>query len=106
MRETLLLFIVLTKYCSSSCLFCPVLSSFSTPYNMSHALSLYQYLKRARQNFVTMHHIGGWGKTVRDRLAPTLESRLASHAHYLKRGRFVEKVRNVAQFKPSSLLEW
>ena len=28
MRETLLLFIVLTEYCSSSCLFCPVLSSF------------------------------------------------------------------------------
>ena len=27
MRETLLLFIVLTEYCSSSCLFCPVLSS-------------------------------------------------------------------------------
>ena len=27
MRETVLLFIVLTEYCSSSCLFCPVLSS-------------------------------------------------------------------------------
>ncbi len=30
MRETLLLFIVLTEYCSSSCLFCPVLSSLSS----------------------------------------------------------------------------
>ena len=30
MRETLLLFIVLTEYCSSSCLFCPVLSSLRT----------------------------------------------------------------------------
>ena len=27
MHETLLLFIVLMEYCSSSCLFCPVLSS-------------------------------------------------------------------------------
>ena len=34
MRETLLLFIVLTEYCSSSCLFCPVLSSYT-----GHALS-------------------------------------------------------------------
>ena len=53
-----------------------------------------------------MHHIGGWGKTVSDRLAPTLGGRLASHAHYLKEGVFLQKVRNVAQFKPSPLLEW
>ena len=38
-----------------------------------------------------MHHIGGWGKTVRDRLAPTLGGRLASHAHYLKEGGLKKK---------------
>ena len=53
-----------------------------------------------------MHHIGGWGKTVPYRLAPTLGSRLASHAHYLKEGVFLEKVRNAIQFKLSSLIEW
>ena len=53
-----------------------------------------------------MHHIGGWGKTVPDRLAPTLGGRLASHAHYLKYGGFFFKVHTVAQFEPSSLLEW
>ena len=52
-----------------------------------------------------MHYIGSWGNAVPDRLAPTLKGRLASHAHYLKEGGFfVEKVRNVAQFKPSSLV--
>ena len=35
--------------------------------------------------------IGGWGKMVWDRLAPTLGGRLASHAHYL-RGRFFKYV--------------
>ncbi len=40
-----------------------------------------------------MHHIGSWGKTVRDRLVPTLGGRLASHAHYLKERGFLEKVR-------------
>ena len=38
-----------------------------------------------------MHHIGGWGKTVRNRLAPTLGGRLASHAHYLKERGFWKK---------------
>ena len=32
MHETLLLFIVLMEYCSSSCLFCPVLSSLTAQY--------------------------------------------------------------------------
>ena len=40
---------------------------------------------------ITIHHIGGWGKTVRGRLAPTLGGRLASHAHYLKEGIFWKK---------------
>ena len=38
-----------------------------------------------------MHHIGGWGKTVPDRLVPTLGGRLASHAHYLKERGFWKK---------------
>ena len=38
-----------------------------------------------------MHHIGGWGNTVRDRRVPTLGGRLASHAHYLKMGVFGDK---------------
>ena len=29
---------------------------------------------------ITMHYIGGWGKTVRDRLAPILGCRLTPHA--------------------------
>ena len=37
---------------------------------------------------MTMNNIGGWGKMVRDRLAPPLGVRLASHAHYLKEGGF------------------
>ena len=44
-----------------------------------------------------MHHIGGWGKMVRDRIAPTLGHRLASHAHYLKEGGFLGKSRNGSQ---------
>ena len=40
---------------------------------------------------ITMPHIGGWGNMVRDRLAPTLGDRLASHAHYLKERGFYKK---------------
>ena len=51
MRETLLLFIVLTEYCSSSCLFCPVLSSLTLFTNKcdnlcANRLNVAQWLER------------------------------------------------------------
>ena len=49
MRETLLLFIVLTEYSSSSCLFCPVLSSL-THHKLQQKLFLQIYYKKGLQN--------------------------------------------------------
>ena len=54
----------------------------------------HQYMKITSTNVVTENlnaSYRGWGKTVPDRLAPTLGHRLASDAHYLKEGSFVCK---------------
>ena len=53
---------------------------------------------------ITMHYIGGWDKTVRDRLAPPSRGSSYLTCSLSKRGRYFEKLCNVAQFKLSSIL--
>ena len=74
-----------------------------------HALLSYQYLKRTRKNVVTENHNAsywGLGQDGPRRSCPNPGGPVCRTCSLSKRGRFLTKVRNVAQFKPSSLLEW
>ena len=63
----------------------------STPYNISTCFIIISILEKNKKQLCHRQSqciisIGGWGKTVRDRLAPTLGGHLTPHAHYLKEG--------------------
>ena len=78
------------------CLLCMLLYSvLYKPYNFSICFIIISILEKNEKKCChrksQMHHIGGWGKTVRDHLAPTLGGRLASHDHYLKERGFWKK---------------
>ncbi len=74
-----------------------------------HALSSYQYLKRTRKNCVTENHNASYRGLGQDGPVPSCPNPSGPScltSSLSKRGWFLEKVLNVAQFKPSSLLEW